>query len=156
MIPDLSARADHLRESMTDPSCSREKLFRTYREFALTNRFLAGWRRCYVSLIRPHLRAGEESTLLDIGFGGGDIPHALAAWARHDGFQLEITGIEQDARALEYVSTLPKRDGVTFRQASLGDLLRERLMFDFVISNHVLHELTNRQIGVFRNTPRQL
>jgi 2-polyprenyl-3-methyl-5-hydroxy-6-metoxy-1,4-benzoquinol methylase len=151
MLPDLSARAEHLRESMTDPSCSREKLFRTYREFALTNRFLAGWRRCYVSLIRPHLRAGEEFTLLDIGFGGGDIPRALAAWARHDGFQLEITGIEQDARALEYVSTLPKCDGVTFREASLDDLLREKRMFDFVTSNHVLHELTNREVDVFRD-----
>jgi len=151
MLPDLSARAEHLRESMTDPSCSREKLFRTYREFALTNRFLAGWRRCYVSLIRPHLRTGEESTLLDIGFGGGDIPRTLAAWARHDGFQLEITGIEQDARALEYVSTLPKRDGVTFREASLDDVLREKRMFDFVTSNHVLHELTNREVGVFRD-----
>jgi len=151
MLPDLSTRAEHLRESMTDPSCSREKLFRTYREFALTNRLLAGWRRCYVSLIRPHLRAGEESTLLDIGFGGGDIPRTLAAWVRRDDLQLEITGIEQDARALEYVSTLPKRDGVTFREASLDDLLRERLMFDFVISNHVLHELTNREVNVFRD-----
>jgi 2-polyprenyl-3-methyl-5-hydroxy-6-metoxy-1,4-benzoquinol methylase len=151
MLPDLSIRAEDLHESMNDPNCSREKLFKTYREFTLTNRLLAGWRRCYASLIRPHLRVGEESTLLDIGFGGGDIPRALAAWARRDGFQLEITGIEQDARALEYVSTLPKRGGVTFRKASLDDLLREKLMFDFVISNHVLHELTNREVGVFRN-----
>lgn len=151
MLPDLSMRADNLHESMTDPNCSRAKLFRTYSEFALTNRLLAGWRRCYVSLIRPHLRAGEESTLLDIGFGGGDIPRTVSAWVRRDGFQLEITGIEQDARALEYVSTLPKRGGVTFREASLDDLLREKRMFDFVISNHVLHELTNREVGVFRD-----
>lgn len=151
MLPDLSRRADNLHESMNDPNCSREKLFRTYREFALTNRLLAGWRRSYVSLIRPHLRAGEEFTLLDIGFGGGDIPRTLSAWVRRDGFQLEITGIEQDARALEYVSTLPKRGGVTFREASLDDLLCEKRMFDFVISNHVLHELTNREVGVFRD-----
>jgi len=151
MLPDLSIRADDLHELMSDPSCSRAKLFRSYREFALTNRLLAGWRHCYVSLIRPRLRAGEESTLLDIGFGGGDIPHTLAAWARRDGFQLEITGIERDARALEYVSALPKRAGVTFREASLDDVLGEKQIFDFVISNHVLHELTNREVGAFRD-----
>ncbi len=136
---------------MEDPGCDREKLFRTYREFALTNRFLSGWRRRYVSLILPRLRAGEASTVLDIGFGGGDIARMLAGWARRDGLRLEITGIEQDARALEYVATLPTCGGVTYRAASLEDLLREGRGFDFVISNHVVHHLGSREVVVFRD-----
>jgi len=136
---------------MEDPDCDREKLFRTYREFALTNRLLAGWRRRYMSLIRPRLRAGAESTLLDIGFGGGDIARMLAASARRDGLRLEVTGIEQDARALEYVATQPTCGGVTFRAASLEDLLRESRAFDFVISNHVLHHLAGREVVDFRD-----
>ncbi len=141
---------------MEDPVCDRAKLFRTYREFALTNRFLAGWRRRYVSLIRPRLRAGETSTVLDIGFGGGDIALMLAGWARRDGRRLEITGVDQDPRALVYVGTLPRSDGVTFRVASLEDLLREGRTFDFVISNHVVHHLSGGEVGLFRDQVERL
>ena len=151
MIPDLSNRAENLRELMDNPNCDRVKLFKTYLEFALTNRLLAGWQRIYARLIRPRLRAGEKSTLLDIGFGGGDIARTLATWARRDGFELEISGIEQDARALAYVASLPKCAGVSFREASLADLRREKLAFDFVISNHVLHHITNQEMALFRD-----
>ncbi len=156
MFPDLSNRAENLRELMDDPDCDRARLFKTYREFSISNRVLAGWRRIYARLIRPHLHASEKFTLLDIGFGGGDIARSLMSWARRDGFHLEITGVEQDARALEFVATLPKINGITFREASLDTLLLEKHAFDFVISNHVLHHISNRDVHLFRDQVQAL
>ena len=156
MFPDLSRRAEHLRERMEDPAADRTRLFRTYREFALTNRVVADWRCHYTELIRPHLCGGETRTLLDVGFGGGDIPLALAAWARRDRLALEITGIETDERALEFVSTLPPRQGVTFRLDTLENLCRNRRRFDFVIANHVLHHLDREALAPFREQTEAL
>ena len=150
MYPDLSSRAENLHELMDDPNCDRERLFNTYRQFSVTNRLLAGWRSCYANLVRPLLRRGESSTLLDIGFGGGDIPRSLAAWARRDGFDLTITAVEQDERALSYVAALPGCEGVKFCRASLDELRRDSCMFDFVISNHVLHHVPDSELAQFR------
>lgn len=151
MIPDLSSRAENLPELRDDPNCARKLLFKTYREFSVTNRLLSGWRRCYVNLIRPRLRKGDASTLLDIGFGGGDIPRALVGWARHDGFDLVVTAIDQDDRALSYVATLPRCEGVSFCGASLEELRREKRTFDFVTSNHVLHHISSGELAEFRD-----
>jgi 2-polyprenyl-3-methyl-5-hydroxy-6-metoxy-1,4-benzoquinol methylase len=151
MAFDLTSRAEHLREIMDDPDCDRGDLFRAFRQFELINGLLVGWRGCYARWIRPRLRPGRTSTLLDIGFGGGDIPRALSKWARRDGFRLDVTAIERDRRALEFVSDLPSAQGVTYRFASTQDLLGEGRDFDFVVTNNLLHHLTAPELVDFRD-----
>ena len=88
-------------------------------------------------------------TVLDVGFGGGDIPIYLSTLAREKGIDLHITAIEIDERALEFVQQLPPQPRVQFRQASLETILEEGQKFDFVISNHVLHHLSENQLSHF-------
>ncbi len=68
----LARRATELPEIMDGP-CDEARLFATYRHFAVANRAVSGWRRIYRRRLRPLLAAGPV-TLLDVGFGGGDIP----------------------------------------------------------------------------------
>ncbi|WP_102125988.1 class I SAM-dependent methyltransferase [Deinococcus planocerae] len=147
MNPDLSRRAAHLRERMDDPNCDLPGLERTYAQFGTVNALVAGWRRVYRHELRPHLSPGRTLTLLDIGCGGGDVARHLARWARQGGRQLRVTAIDADERAVAYATGLPADPDVTFRQALSGDLVREGHAFDFVISNHLLHHLTDAELS---------
>jgi 2-polyprenyl-3-methyl-5-hydroxy-6-metoxy-1,4-benzoquinol methylase len=143
----MRQRAVDAVELMDAPDCDVGRLQNTYRQFAVINRALSGWRRLYVRELRPHLaRCTAPATLLDIGCGGGDLPYQLARWAGRDGLPLRVTGIDPDPRAAAYARGRPLLPGVEFRQAHSADLVREGRRFDFVISNHVLHHLSEAEL----------
>lgn len=144
---DFSRRATKACEMMDDPACSEELLFNTYRHFEVINRMFSRWRTVYARHIRPHLAAGQTASVLDVGFGGGDIARNLVRWASRDGFDLRVRGIDTDERALRYVRAQSWPAGITFDQASTADLCRAGERFDFVISNHVMHHLSPEGIA---------
>jgi 2-polyprenyl-3-methyl-5-hydroxy-6-metoxy-1,4-benzoquinol methylase len=139
---DLRRRELELTELMDDPGCDHEALRRTYAQFRYLNAAVSGWRRVYRRRIRPLLSADDETTLLDVGSGGGDVARTLARWAARDGVRLSITGIDPDERAHAYASGLPAESGVVFRRASTADLVETGEQFDVVVSNHLLHHLS--------------
>lgn len=143
----LNKRQPHLVEYMDREDCDPKKLSNTYRQFSLINRLLSGWRTVYEKNIRPIMKESPRSyTLLDIGFGGGDIPLNMAKWAEEDGFDLKISAIELDERALEFALEQPQHQNVEFLMISAAELKKEGQRFDFVISNHVVHHLSTQQL----------
>ena len=130
---------------MDREDCDPLLLENTYRQFETINRLLSGWRRIYRNEIRPLLQKDQPNTLLDIGFGGGDVPVRLAKWAEKDDFDLQITAIETDARAFEFVNKNRNGSPVQFQHISSTELVEEDKTYDFVISNHVLHHLGSPQ-----------
>jgi 2-polyprenyl-3-methyl-5-hydroxy-6-metoxy-1,4-benzoquinol methylase len=139
-VTDLARRETSALELMDDPDCDLRLLERTYDQFGVVNRLVSGWRRLYVSTLRPVLASVPRPSLLDVGFGAGDIPRRLATWARHDGLDLGVTAIDPDPRAVAYVRRAPA-GGVEFRQATSADLVAEGRTYDVVVSNHLLHHL---------------
>lgn len=146
--PDLDQRQPELRERMDDPACDPGKLRRTYRHFAVLNRVISRWEHIYRRHIRPLLSAapGKKNSLLDIGCGGGDIVRRLAGRAAREGYRLDITAIDTDRRAWNYARSLPNPHGVRFLKTSAAELRREGRTFDIVISNHLMHHLTGRDL----------
>ncbi|MDQ0075732.1 class I SAM-dependent methyltransferase [Arthrobacter oryzae] len=134
---------------MDRPGCDPARLNRTYSQFSVVNRAVAGWRGIYRARIRPVLSATTVTTLLDIGCGGGDVPVLLAAWAARDRRKLEITAIDPDRRAFDFALRRGRVDGVTFRQASTAELVDEGKLYDVVVSNHVLHHLGTAELPQF-------
>jgi 2-polyprenyl-3-methyl-5-hydroxy-6-metoxy-1,4-benzoquinol methylase len=132
---------------MDDPGCDPELLRRTYSQFRFVNPFVSGWRTLYRRDIRPFLSSTRPSSLLDVGSGGGDVARSLARWAAREGLRLTVTGIDPDARAHEYATSLPALPGLTFRRALSSQLVAEGAHFDFVVSNHVLHHLSATELG---------
>ncbi|BBH68340.1 hypothetical protein ACTI_50250 [Actinoplanes sp. OR16] len=135
-----TARDTASQEFMDDPHCDPDRLERTYRQFRTVNRLVSGWQRIYRHWIRPHLDPHRPTTLLDIGFGGGDISRAITGWAARDRLALRTTAIDPDERALRHVRGVPD-GGVAFEQASSADLVARGDRYDLVISNHLLHHL---------------
>jgi 2-polyprenyl-3-methyl-5-hydroxy-6-metoxy-1,4-benzoquinol methylase len=138
---DLSSRDTDLQELMDDLDCDASALQRTYARFATVNRLLSGWHRTYRRLIRPLLSADRVTTLLDVGFGGGDLPRALRRWAERDGVLLLVDAIDPDPRAVAFVSAQPATPGVRFRQADSAAVVQAGERYDVVTSNHLLHHL---------------
>ncbi|GAA1488190.1 class I SAM-dependent methyltransferase [Brachybacterium sacelli] len=141
ILPPLGERDVRATERMDDPDCDRAMLERTYSQFRLVNSLVAGWRATYRERLRPHLHREGVTTLLDIGSGGGDLARALARWARRDGFDLRVTGIDPDERAHAWARHRPPVAGVQFRRADSSALVSAGERFDLVVSNHLLHHL---------------
>lgn len=144
----LKQRDRQASERMDDPDCNRQQLFNTYRQFSTINSLLSRWKRIYQSEIAPTcLDPSKTYRLLDIGFGGGDLPLKISRWARRDQINLQITAIDSDPRAFEYVQQsldqIPEQ--LQFRAASSGELVEAGEHFDFVISNHLLHHLSGSE-----------
>lgn len=140
---------------MDDPACNLEKLQATYRHFAAVNRRFSGWEQLYRRYLRPRLQPGQTYTLLDIGFGGGDIPRNLLEWAQQGGVTLEITAIDPDARAAAFARTLPPTEGLRFLQTDTRTLSQTGARFDIVISNHLLHHLSPNDLrGLLADSSR--
>lgn len=137
----LARRDQNAIEEMDRPDCDPGKLDRTYAQFGVVNASVSGWRRTYTTLLRPAFSPDHTNTLLDIGSGGGDIPRALACWAKLDGIPLRVTAIDPDERAHAYATSRPPLPGLSFRRALSAELVAEGEEFDAVVSNHVLHHL---------------
>jgi 2-polyprenyl-3-methyl-5-hydroxy-6-metoxy-1,4-benzoquinol methylase len=136
----LATRDTEVVELMDDPGCDLRLLERTYAQFVVVNRLVAGWRRLWARRLRPLLADRPRPTLLDLGSGGGDVARALAGWARRDGLDLRVTAADPDPRAAAYAFRRPA-EGVELRRASSADLVAEGRTFDVVVSNQVLHHL---------------
>ena len=142
----LKKREGDLIEWMDEGSADRNKLFQTYRFFSVINRFFSGWRKLYEEYLRPLASKDHPLEILDIGFGGGDIPQKIYNWALQDGISVNITGIETDPRALKFVETRKWPDDIKFEYLTTHELISEGRTFDVVISNHLIHHLSRGEL----------
>ncbi|AMB59135.1 methyltransferase domain-containing protein [Microterricola viridarii] len=153
----LRRRATDATELMDAAGADPAKLERTYEQFGMINAAVSGWRDTYRHFVHPHLSATHDTTLLDIGSGGGDLPLSLAHWASNDGLRLQVTAIDPDGRADDFAQRQlvlrhparrqPGVGGVEFRRAFSSELVAEGAQFDLVVSNHMLHHLTPAELG---------
>lgn len=134
-------------EAMDAPDADPERLRRTYAQFPLVNSVVSGWRGSYLRRIRPLLSPTQQTTLLDVGCGGGDVARSLSRWAARDGLALDITAIDPDGRAYAFATAQQSRPGLSYRRAFSSELVAAGESFDIVISNHILHHLDAAQLA---------
>lgn len=133
---------------MDEPDCDPARLAKTYRDFDRVNNIVSGWRGLYVRHLRPALqKAGPGATVLDIGCGGGDLLRRLAQWAERDGLSPCFVGADPDRRAIQFARGEAVTENVSFVCASASELVSDGKRFDIVLSNHVLHHLTDAEVA---------
>lgn len=149
MFPNFEHRAEHLTERMDDPDADKIRLFNTYHQFADLNRKISRWKTLFKAYIAPLAKTGTSLRILDIGCGGGDLCHNLAEWASELNIEVQVSGIDPDPRAFEYLKELPTPVNVEFRQSRTKDLIGYGEIYDVVVSNHLLHHLKSEEIYPF-------
>ncbi|MDZ7755378.1 methyltransferase domain-containing protein [Rhodohalobacter sp.] len=141
-------RESDLIEWMDRRDCDQEKLFNTYRQFYTINKLLSGWSRLFDLYLKPIIEAnGGSATILDIGCGGGDILNHLDKLCQKAGYNVQLTGADPDPRAKEFFEMNLNNREIRFRQKTSSQLVEEGARFDIVISNHLLHHLTNIEVN---------
>jgi 2-polyprenyl-3-methyl-5-hydroxy-6-metoxy-1,4-benzoquinol methylase len=154
----LVRRDTELRELMDDPHCDPVRLRRTLERFGLINRLVAGWGGVYRRHIRPQLlaRGGCDARILDIGCGAGDVLRGLVARARADGFAVSGLGLDPDERSLRVARAARPMPGVEYMLGRSGDLASRGDRFDIVVSNHLLHHLSEPELTAVLDDSRAL
>ncbi len=154
----LPHRRTDLVELMDREDVDLSRLFRTYDHFRTINPMLARWRRLYQTELRPNMMSDPDKTyrFLDIGCGGCDVLEYVLKLARRDGFKVSGTGIDPDARAEAYVRLRSPSEHIHFRNVYSSTLIEEGHRFDFVISNHVIHHLTDSDVIQFLEDAKKL
>ncbi|MGW8483396.1 methyltransferase domain-containing protein [Microbacterium sp. NPDC055903] len=154
-LPDLRDRDASARELMDAPDADPQALGRTYHRFELVNRMLSGWRGLYRRRIRARI-AGREVRVLDIGSGGGDIARALARWCLVDAARCELIAADPDERATSWARAQPGPGAVAYATADSGELRRTGERFDVIVSNHLLHHLSEGEVTALLDDSRAL
>lgn len=98
-------RAEHAHEHMDRPDVDPDALAGALGHVAGVNRWLGGTRALLrhlhdaLSDPAPHDHR-RPASILDVGTGSGDLPLALSQWARDQGREVEITGVDLHERTL--------------------------------------------------------
>lgn len=139
---------------MDEAGCDAAALANTYRDFDRVNALVSGWRGYYTRYVRPILHeAGAGAGVLDIGCGAGDVMRRLAKWAKQDGLDAIFTGADPDDRAIAYANDCAMNTPSTrFVHASAETLADAGERFTVVLSNHVLHHLTDAEVAALCKT----
>lgn len=143
----LSSRDSDIREKMDDPACDPELLHNTYEQFHTINSLLGRWNKIYKKWIRPVIQARNKPvSILDIGCGGGDILALLSDLCLRDQFDVHLTGIDPDPRAIDFVNQKKWPGNVDFSCATASDLSNNNKKYDIVLSNHLMHHLSSTEL----------
>ena len=90
-------------------------------------------------------RVPDKFSVLDLGFGSGDIPFALTEWAEKNGKDISVTAIDINAHCHSYAASRFASPRIRYLNHSAFDL--DALgSFDYIISSMFFHHLTDEEI----------
>lgn len=95
------------------------------------------------------MNPGDAFTLLDVGYGEGDMLRAVHAWAAAKGFRPRLIGV--DLNPLSEPAARAATDPALGIEYRTGDVFAFAPVYriDFIVSSLVTHHLDDRQIGRF-------
>ncbi len=104
-----------------------------------------------LDFVRRAVGDRQSFTLLDVGFGDGDMLRAIAHWARKRGIQASLTGIDLNPRSAP-IARLATPDHLDIAYLT-GDYLDQvDRGFDLIISSQVAHHMSPEQLHTFLRT----
>ena len=137
----------HAEELMDDPALDPETYHAVLADLARVNRVTFAYRPTLDFLARA---VGKRShfTLLDVGFGDGDMLRRIARWAERRGIVAELTGVDLNpgSKAAAELKASPGTP-IRYLAGDYGDLAGEH--WDFVISSLVAHHMNHPELVAF-------
>jgi SAM-dependent methyltransferase len=95
------------------------------------------------------LPAGSTISVLDVGFGHGDMLRAIWRWSRKRGLNASLQGMDLNPLSAYAAkqATLVEMN-IDFQTGDIFSIAKDR-RFDFIISSMVTHHMTDAQIVMF-------
>lgn len=146
-MTDLSAR--WLQEEQMDAADLDPDIYaQVLRDLARVNRWTFTARPA-LSFLSRAIGEARSFSLLDVGFGYGDLLRDVARWAEKRGIEARLVGVDLNpaSEALARAAT-PAGMGIDYRT---GDYADQPEPFDFIVSAQVAHHMTDAQLDRFLN-----
>jgi 2-polyprenyl-3-methyl-5-hydroxy-6-metoxy-1,4-benzoquinol methylase len=135
-----------LAEEMDDPALDEAVYRRCLADLAAVNRVTFTHRPTLRWLERATSSwpPGARLTVLDVGYGQGDLLRAIAAWAARRGFRADLSGIDLNPRAAA-VARAAADQQIEYRT---GDVFTASVPQrpDFIVTSQFTHHLTSAEI----------
>lgn len=100
-----------------------------------------------INWLKQNTKSLESFTVLDVGFGHGDMLRAIAAWARAAGRRVRLVGVDLNPRSAPAAraATSPA-DGIEYVTGRAEDI---DFKPDFIISSLVAHHMDDAELAGF-------
>lgn len=142
----LSARA-RLSERMDDPALDPEIYAAVVADLARVNTVTLAPRPT-LDFLRRAATGRVRLSILDVGFGDGDMLRRIERWAARRGIDARLTGIDLNPRSERAARAhTPPGSRIEWRTGDYADLAGER--FDVILSSLVAHHMTDEEIAAF-------
>jgi 2-polyprenyl-3-methyl-5-hydroxy-6-metoxy-1,4-benzoquinol methylase len=101
-----------------------------------------------LSFLKRSLGERTSFSLLDVGFGDGDLLRAIASWARKRDVTARLTGIDLNPKSAAIAKAkTPERFDIDYVTGDYLDHVDQG--FDFIVSSQVAHHMTRPQLLTF-------
>ncbi len=134
-------------ELMDDPSLDAATYTQVLHDLARVNTVTMA-RRPTLGFLERAVGSRGSFSLLDVGFGDGDMLRAIARWARRRGVEARLVGIDLNPRSEAAArAATPAGTGIDYRTGDYADCAGEG--WHCVISSLVAHHMTRAQLVAF-------
>ena len=133
-------------EIMDDPALPPEMLAAILGDLAKVNRVTMAYRPTLAFLERC-VGSRKSFSLLDVGYGQGDMLRRIARWASGKGISARLVGIDLDPRSAPAARAATSGETIDYRTGDYADLAGEG--FDCIVSSLVAHHMTREQLIAF-------
>jgi 2-polyprenyl-3-methyl-5-hydroxy-6-metoxy-1,4-benzoquinol methylase len=134
-------------ELMDDPSLDPDIYAKVMRDLGQVNTVTMA-RQPTIAFLSRALGARTQFSLLDVGYGGGDMLRAIARWAKNQGIRADLVGVDLNPRSKSAASHVtPQMMPIRYMTGDYADMAGEG--FDFIISSLVAHHMTHEQLIAF-------
>ncbi|WP_241657546.1 methyltransferase domain-containing protein [Aurantiacibacter suaedae] len=132
---------------MDDPALGADVYASVLADLARVNTITLA-RRPTMEFLDRAIGSRREFSLLDVGFGDGDMLRAIGRWAADRGKVARLVGIDLNPRS-EGIAKAKTQAGmaISYRTGDYADLASEG--FDCIVSSLVAHHMTHRQLVTF-------
>jgi 2-polyprenyl-3-methyl-5-hydroxy-6-metoxy-1,4-benzoquinol methylase len=146
---DLSIRSK-LPEELDAPETDPSDYQQCVTELAVINRITLTHRPTLRWLAKA-TRGMTEFSLLDVGYGGGDLLRAIARWAEKRGMRAFLCGIDLNPRSAETArDATPSWMDIRYQTGDVFDPINDLCPpVDFVVSSQFAHHLTDDGVVEF-------
>lgn len=144
MMDVLAAR--RLQEEQMDAADLDPAIYaRVLTDLARVNRVVLSARPTLGFLARA-TRSMRRFSLLDVGFGDGDMLRAIARWADRRGLAAELAGVDLNPRSVAVArAATPEGLRIDYRAGDYRDLGA----YDFIVSSFVAHHMSHDELIAF-------
>lgn len=134
-------------EMMDDPALPEQVYRAVLADLARVNRLTLAYRPT-LEFLNKVTRGRDSFTLLDIGFGQGDMLREIARWAEQKGIEVSLVGVDLNPRSqLAAREATPPEMPIVYRTGDYADLMDAK--WDFIISSLVAHHMSREELLLF-------